>query len=763
MSRYNPATIPDGAALVEVAVAAPLRRLFTYAVPEALVGKLDCGTRVLAPFGRRTVVGFVLGPAEPLPAEVKVRPLIDVLGDAPVFEPELMGFLVEAARYYFHPVGEVLRMAAPALPREAITALRRSGKLDKGEKVRGSQLGTRRMTFVKPRTAPPSDVRLGKLQKVVMALVLERGEVSMDELGRHLRSPRPVVSALAGKGYVSAEDREVAENPFFETPVPRKDGPTPNPDQVEAIAAMQAKLDGGGGFLLHGVTGSGKTEVYLRLIAAARERGQGALVLVPEIALTPQLVHRFRERFGDAIAVMHSEITDRGRDDAFRGLRSGRLHMAIGARSALFAPVRNLGVIVVDEEHDGSFKQEEGFRYHARDMALLRAHRAGAVCVLGSATPSLESVYLSENSKLTRLSLASRATSQSLPRVELVDLQKYRKGPSGHRLLSAPLHRALEACLEAGGQAILFLNRRGFAPSLRCEPCGEVQECPACSVGLTFHRGAGVLRCHYCDFIRRAGTGCLKCGESPLVELGTGTEQIESLLKDVFPVARVARLDRDTASGRGVEAVLTKLRRKEVDILVGTQMVTKGHDLPGVTLVGVIVADQSLAFPDFRAPERTFQLLSQVAGRAGRGELPGRVLLQTYQVEQPVLRWAQHHDFDAFCRAEMVERVKHGFPPFARMMAVRIDAADETRAKEVATQLAAFARNHPASQGDRVQVLGPAPAPIAKLRARYRYRFLLRGSDRIALRAVSAALVDRIDAGISPARASLDVDPVNML
>jgi primosomal protein N' (replication factor Y) len=484
---------------------------------------------------------------------------------------------------------------------------------------------------------------------------------------------------------------------------------------------------------------------------------------VPEIALTPQLVARFRGRFGDAIAVLHSELSERERNDAWRNLRSGRVRLAIGARSALFAPIAELGVIVVDEEHDASFKQEEGFRYQARDMALLRAHRAGAVCVLGSATPSLESFSLTQRGKLTLLTLAERATAQALPRIEVVDLARHRNGPSGQRLISGPMHQAIADCLERGEQAILFLNRRGFAPSVRCNGCGELLGCPACSVSLTAHRGARVLRCHYCDFSAPHEGRCLKCGSQQLMELGLGTEQLEQALGQTFPRARVARLDRDTASGEGVEAVLDRLRRHEVDVLVGTQMVTKGHDVPSVTMVGVVLADQSLGFPDFRAAERTFQLLVQVAGRAGRGARPGRVVLQTYMPEHHAIRYAQSHDYLGFLRQELSERRELGFPPFGRLIAVRIDAADEQRAARGADAVARAARAHVAVQQGTVAVLGPAPAPIARLRARYRYRLLLKGEDRAALRAVATVVGRRIDEGLGTARAVLDVDPVGML
>lgn len=760
--------MPIPTAHVDVAVPVPLRQTFTYAVPPELAGALLPGQRVAVPFGRRKLAGFVLGPVLEPPQGTRIKAVLGLLGHDPVFDSELLGFLLEAARYYLHPIGEVLRAAAPAMPREAVEALRRSGRLGAQETFKGGQLRTRSILYV---SLVASDGNLrGARQRALMTLLSERNELSIDELRRHIKDPRGVVRALEGKGLVRTEIREVPENPFFASPVALEEGPTPNEEQQIAIDAILSRLGPtasrapvGASFLLQGVTGSGKTEVYLRVIARARELGLSALLLVPEIALTPQLVARFRARFGDDIAILHSELGERARDDAWRSLRQGRARIAIGARSALFAPVQRLGVVIVDEEHDGSFKQEDGFRYHARDMALLRAHRAGAVCVLGSATPSLESVTLAHRNRLTHLHLRARATRQALPEVEVVDLSRHRNGPTGHRLLSGPLFVALRTCLEEGGQAILFLNRRGFSPALRCETCGEIQECPACSVSLTGHRKMRLLRCHYCDFSRPTDTPCGACGRRPLLELGLGTEQLEAMLHEAFPAARVARLDRDTASGRGVEAVLERVRNGQLDVLVGTQMVTKGHDLPNVTLVGVVLADQSLAFPDFRASERTFQLLSQVAGRAGRGERPGRVILQTYQPTQPAVAHARTHDFEGFCDQEMAERRAHRYPPFARLAALRVDATSDQAARRAIGALAAVAERHPEVREGRVDVLGPAPAPIARLRARYRHRLLLRSADRVALRRVARTLVTHMDGGIGPARASIDMDPVNML
>jgi primosomal protein N' (replication factor Y) len=763
MSEFelSPASAQDGE-YVEVAIPVPLRRGFTYGVPPALRGQLEQGSRVAVPFGARKLAGFVLGEIARPPAGTRIKSIAGLLDPQPVFTAELLAFLREAADYYLHPLGEVLRAASPALPSEALSALRSEGFLDPGETLPGARIATRKALFVRLGEKRELPARLGKSQRLLLQLLAERGEVALDELRRHIKNPRNAIRALAPKGLVATVEREVAADRFFADDVARVPAPDPNPAQAAAIAAIAAQLGQGGGFLLHGVTGSGKTEVYLRVIAEARARGQGALMLVPEIALTPQLVARFRARFGDDIAVLHSELSERARNDAWRSLRRGRMNLAIGARSALFAPVRELGVIVVDEEHDGSFKQEEGFRYQARDMALLRAHRARALCVLGSATPSLESHELVRRGKLALLALPERATPQALPPVEIVDLARHRSGPSGQRLISAPLHRAIEHCLANREQAILFLNRRGFAPSVRCDACGELLECPSCSVSLTAHRGARVLRCHYCDFTTPYGA-CPKCGSPHLMELGLGTEQLEQTLAAIFPDARVARLDRDTASGQGVEAVIDRLRRHEIDILVGTQMVTKGHDIPDVTLVGVVLADQSLGFPDFRAAERTFQLLVQVSGRAGRGERPGRVVLQTYLPGEPAIAFARTHDYAGFVASELAARREHRWPPFGRLVAVRVDAGAQSKAERAADELARVARAQPSVRGQDVEVLGPSEAPIARLRGRHRYWFLLRSQDRRALHAVAQALRERIDGGLSPARASIDVDPVNML
>jgi primosomal protein N' (replication factor Y) len=748
---------------VEVALPVPLRKVFTYDVPSGLKGSLQPGSRVAVSFSRRKLAGFVVSGRDNLPDGVaRALPVAGLLESEPVFTPELLRFLDQAAKYYMHPLGEVLRAAAPALPAGAMRRLRADGFLEAAENLPGQRVAHHTTWKVTATGNDAQGVRLGARQKKLLERLANRESVLLDELRGELNDPRAVVRSLVDKGLVEFEEVEASRDPFFRTPVSRDEPHLPTPAQQLAIDTIGAAIENRTteAFLLHGVTGSGKTEVYLRAIDDVRKAGRGAVLLVPEIALTPQLVGRFRARFGDDIAVLHSGLTARQRDDAWQALRRGRVQVAIGARSALFAPVADLGLIVVDEEHDPSFKQDEGFRYHARDMALLRAQYAGAVCVLGSATPSVETYYRANQGRIRLLSLPTRATGATMPDVEVVDLRRHRTGPTGHPLLSGPLHAAIGECLDTGHQAIIFLNRRGFAPSVRCAACGAVAECPACSVALTEHRGQGALRCHYCDFHRPVAMPCPACGGVEQKRIGVGTEQLEKSIEESFPKASVARLDRDTASGDGVEVVLERLRSGEVDVLVGTQMVTKGHDIAGVTLVGVALADQSLAFPDFRASERTFQLLAQVAGRAGRADTPGKVILQTFQPDHPAVRLAAQHDYESFYAEEIRDREEVGYPPFARLVSIRVHAGAEADARAATQLLADTARHHQAVRDGAVQVLGPAPAPLVRLRGRYHYRLLLKSPDRKLLRNVTAHLAARIDQGLPPTHATLDIDPL---
>jgi primosomal protein N' (replication factor Y) len=735
-----------------VSVPVPLGQAFTYSVPEDL--EIRRGSRVLCDFGRRRVLGVVLDLSDRAPEiePSRIRPIRAVVDLEPVLPEDLLDFLLELARYYLAPIGDVMRLGLPAVER---TRARAVGAAADREAV-GRVV---RVVEAAPLDLPPA-VR-GQAREI-HAHLLDHGPREVAELARRWKNARAAVERLVSLGAARVSEREREHDPFFAVRVERDTPPTLTPPQERAVTAITGALDGAErrAFLLDGITGSGKTEVYLRVVARALELGGGALVLVPEIALTPQLVSRFRARLGERIAVMHSGLSDNDRHAMWKSVRSGEVNVVVGARSALFAPLSRLAVVCVDEEHDGSFKQEEGVRYNARDMAILRAHRAGAVVVLGSATPSLASELGVREGRLERLVLPERARARAvLPRVELVDLRRVGPGPSGHRFLSLSLHRALERTLESAGQAILFLNRRGFAPSLLCEACGKVVQCASCAVAMTLHvSGRRRLSCHYCDSELAVPERCPECGGGPLSEEGAGTERIEAALSEAFPSARIGRLDRDVASGARSARVLDRMRNRELDVLVGTQMVTKGHDLPDVTLVGVLNADAALAMPDFRAAERAFHLLVQVAGRAGRGDVPGTVLIQTWQPEHPAVALAARYDVARFVEQELADRRELGYPPFRRLALVRVDAVEEARARAAAERLARHARG---AAGRGVEVLGPTAAPLPRLRNRFRFRFLLRSDDRALLRPVLLALA-RIPSDRA-VRVVIDVDPVNML
>jgi primosomal protein N' (replication factor Y) len=739
--------------LARVALPVPLGQVFTYSVSAELAAGVRRGARVLCELGRRRVLGVVLEVAdrEPeIPVE-RLKPVIAVVDAEPVLPEELLGFLQEIARYYVAPVGEVMELALPAVERSAALAI----------EAPAATRAVGRLVQVASAVDGVATPNLRGKAPLILEHLRAEGPTPLTALEERWPSARAAITRLVEAGAVTLEKREETVDPFSVEVAPDVP-PALTPAQAHAVSAISARLERGErqAFLLEGVTASGKTEVYLRAAGRALELGRGVIVLVPEIALTPQLVARFRARLGGRIAVLHSGLGERERHAMWRALRSGEVRIAVGARSALFAPVQALGLVCVDEEHDGSFKQEEGVRYHARDMALLRAHRAEAVCVLGSATPSATSVELARSGRLELLELPARARAQSsLPTAEIVDLRRTGPGPGGERLISVRLFRALEETVAARGQAILFLNRRGFAPSLVCTACGKISECPNCAVALTLHRArGGRLVCHYCDHHEALPETCRQCGERAFAEEGAGTERIESVLGEILPGARIGRLDRDVAAGKKSERVLDRMRAGEIDVLVGTQMVTKGHDLPNVTLVGVLNADAALSLPDYRAAERTFQLLVQVAGRAGRGETPGRVLIQTWQPEHPAIALAVKHDVKAFIAQELEQRREVGYPPFARLALVRFEAPDDELARSQAEKLAQAARKWGAPD---VEILGPTVAPLARLRGRYRHRFLVRAQERTRLRLVllgiARAPVDR------RVRMAIDVDPVSML
>ncbi len=760
----------------------------------------------------------------------KVRQVQEVLSEEPLLPPALLDLVLWSAGYYRASVGEALRTALPpGLHRRpaAVVQVSREGRRVLGLQAavlrsRDDDLGPKEqaaLELLASRSGGRASLRsveklLGKAglarmmdrglinrhvrdrrpARVRMDLLLELqgpldrealgraraqlwlaeqvqqagGKARLGQLGSKPRDARRVARALASKGMLRITEVEVPRDPFANDPVEVDRPPEAlTAEQQVCLEQLLAALGQGtfAPFLLFGVTSSGKTEVYLQLIARILEQGKNALVLVPEISLTPQLAARFRARFGSQVAVLHSGLSEAERFSQWRLIRKGQLRIVVGARSAVFAPLKNLGVIVVDEEHDPSFKQETGVRYNARDLCLMRARGAGAVALLGSATPSMESFTGAAEGRLTLLRMPSRATPRPLPRVEVVDLRTYKTGKEG--ILSAPLAQAVSDTLEQGEQTILFLNRRGFSSFVLCKSCGHIIRCRDCSVSMTFHRaGKERLICHYCGYAEGMPPRCPACATDRLGLMGLGTERVEQVLKERFPRARVARLDRDTAQGHGMRQILASVRQREVDILVGTQMVTKGHDFPDVTLVGVICADLGLHFPDFRAGERTFQLLTQVAGRAGRGERPGRVLIQSYSPQHASLRCAREHDYEAYYQQEVRERRELGYPPAGHLVAVHLNGPNgddvAAAARTIARAAGDLVRGEDGMQG--VDILGPTEAPLQKLKGRTRWMMLLKAAERRPLRRLLGALeavVQRADLG--QVRVAMDVDPQSML
>jgi primosomal protein N' (replication factor Y) len=799
--------------IARVAVLLPVERAFDYAVPEALAGRVGRGARVWAPWGARSVEGVVLE-LDPKDPSARLKALRRVV-DAPPLKPELLELAAWMSEYYLAPPGEVMRLFLP--PGGGATSRRLLALTDAGERaaraleqvltpVELAELSARERAILgalhRPLDEDALDAKVPGALQAVRALV-ERGLVTVDEqvrtraartravyrVARPLeggeldRAPRraAVYQQIADAGALSSEElgdgaaaaralvatgllveerRELARDPF--AVVGASDQPPELTEaQARALAAVEAALERGqyAPFLLHGVTGSGKTEVYLRAIARARQLGRRALVLVPEISLTPQLAARFRGRFGDEVAVLHSALSDAERADAWRRLERGQVAIALGARSAAFAPIDRVGIVVVDEEHDGSFKQQDGVRYNGRDVALVRARAAQAVALLGSATPQLETFHAARSGRMTLLELPDRATARPLPEVEIIDLKIHRT----EGLLSARLCVELERTLDAGEQAILFLNRRGFATFVLCKSCGEPARCRDCSVTLTWHRAVDRLVCHYCGFRAPLKETCALCGARAIERLGVGTEQVEAQIAERFPRARVARLDRDTAQGRGLERVLEGVRAHEVDIVVGTQMITKGHDFPSVTLVGVVLADHGMGLPDFRAAERTYQLLEQVAGRAGRGDRPGRVLVQTYNPKHPAVTCARDHAYRRFVDGELATRQQPSYPPWTRLACVHIDGADAQAVRATAEAAAESARKVAARAPADAQatVLGPTEAPLGRLKGRTRWQLFVKAERAGVVRAVCrAALAPPAPRAV---RVSVDIDPNSML
>ena len=719
--------------ILDIAVGISVNKTFHYLAPEDIKDTLVAGARVLVPFGSRRVTGTIIGfPAATATAGLKS--IIAVLDTT--LPPELMKLAHWMSDYYMHPIGRTIEALVPKALSRAKPKKKKFISLLPGHEARTLR---------------------GARQVELLRVLSGRGAVSIESLDGFSAA---TIKSLQTAGVVEVVEKDEEKQPERDEFSPDAP-PTLMPEQAEAVQRIGEAVSSRAFevFLLHGVTGSGKTEVYLHAISRIAGTGQGAIVLVPEIALTPQLLSRFRKRFGNRVAVLHSGLTDRERADEYRRIQSREVDVAIGARSAVFAPFERLALVIVDEEHETSYKQEEGLRYHARDVAVMRAKLQNAVAVLGSATPSLESYYNAKNNRYRYLPISNRVDHRPMPEVEIIDLKILPK-PS---VYSPALVAGIGRRLEKKEQTLLLLNRRGFSSVLICGDCGAAMKCPSCSVSLTYHKSERKLKCHYCDFHQQPPDTCPTCGGVNLKPLGTGTQKIEEDIAALFPDAKSARMDSDSVKGRqAYDTLLGRVDRGEVDILLGTQMVAKGHDFPAVTLVGVVDADVGLNLPDFRSAEKTFQLITQAAGRAGRGDAAGEVVIQTLNPGHYSLRHSMTHDYDGFYREEIVYRTELGYPPVRRMIKVELRSADE----KIAGEAAVAARNRIRSllKGKETTLLGPAPSPLARVRGRYRFQLLLLSPRREVIRMLAAEARKIVEEKFGrKCRVIVDVDPVNLM
>jgi primosomal protein N' (replication factor Y) len=734
----------------DLALNRPLREALTYGVPAELESRIAVGMRALVPLGGAREVGVIVGLRRETAIEPrKLRAVSRLLDAEPLLDADLLGLARWTAERWACSWGEALAALLPApLKRER-----------RGRRVVVAQ--------ALPAATPEALATLAglheKQHRLLRTLLDAGGRMELRDLLRRVRLSDVPAKTLAKAGLIELERVELSGDALVDAPASQRPRPERlSDDQGAALAAIAAALATSAPrtFLLHGVTGSGKTEVYLGAIESALALGRGAIVLVPEIALTPQTVGWFRARF-ERVAVLHSRMTDGERLATWLAVRRGAARVVVGARSAVFAPVRRLGVIVVDEEHEPSFKQASVPRYHARDVAVERARQAGAVCILGSATPTLETLLASRRGEIAALALSARVGGGSLPAVEVVDLRLERLDGEGQGLFSNRLRAALGSALARREQAILFINRRGYAPVLWCLGCRETVRCSRCDMALAWHRRIRRLVCHGCCEERAMPGACPTCSLPSPRLLGSGSERVEAAVQALWPAARVRRMDSDTMLRREhYEEALGAFGRGEIDVLVGTQMIAKGLDFPRVTVVGVVAADSGLHLPDFRAAERTFQLLSQVAGRAGRAELAGRIVIQTHAPSHPAIERAAAHDYRGFADGELALREELRYPPFSRLVRALAEDEDEARASAAAADCARELRA--ALAGADADVLGPAPAPIAQLRGRHRWHALVKAGTEQALARARELLLE-LAARSSRPKLAIDVDPVGLL
>jgi primosomal protein N' (replication factor Y) (superfamily II helicase) len=749
--------------LIEVALPLPLFQTFVYAVPADL--NVAPGFRVVVPVRNQSEIGIVVGDAAPARAPKRVRRVLDAPDDEPAVTPELYRLCQWIADYYIVPIGLVLRAVLPL----ALTS--RDRPVPRTRTRARIRLTGETLSLMERDRVFGRALRQRETYELIESL---SGSVEVDHLRERLAVSPSVLRGLEERGLVEIVQEPAERDPFASRAIPAASHFELTAAQSAAVEAIVASAPGDVS-LLHGVTGSGKTLVYIETLReVVLRRGRTAIVLVPEIALTPQTVDRFRAVFGDSVAVLHSALGEGERYDAWRALRRGDRRIAVGARSAVFAPLPDLGAIIVDEEHEPSYKQGEAPRYHAREAATVRARETGAIVVLGSATPSLESWANAHAGKYRLLELPARVGGGTLPTVQVVDLRAKRSPARGNgaarsdyaRVISDPLDAALASRLEQREQSILLLNRRGYAAFVQCDECGAVTTCPNCSITLTQHRTPERLLCHYCGYQEPSSRDCRVCGGRTVRQRGIGTQQVERVLGERFPRARIARMDVDTTSGKWAHArILDAVAAGDVDVLLGTQMIAKGLDFPNVTLVGVVDADVGINLPDFRASERAFQLLSQVAGRAGRGPKGGEVFIQTRVPDHHAVRHAVGHDYHAFVAAELEGRVDPPYPPHVRLANIVFSGPQQEQTADLALAAAQWIGRLLSRAGvSDIAIVGAAPAPIERIQSRWRWHLLLKSGSPGSLTRVLRYFSERFAAAPgAQLRITVDRDPVSML
>ncbi len=804
---------------IEVAVDFSLYRTLTYQVPESLLPYASTGKRVLVPFRHRRLTGYILGKSADLD-NIKIKLILDVLDEKPLFPVSMIPFFRWTAEYYMHPIGKVIKCALPGginvndfalisiaetgekalengfatplerkilcrlkscpcrrkdicnidgIPVSLISSMESKGWIAKKRKLVGGKTKQKTERYVSLNNKDVTDNGLSLPRRKIIDALRLADEISVKDLKQTVPTAPGLIKSLEKAGYITIFNKRAYRDPFGE-PIKFNKAPVLTVEQKNAVDTVASSFGKGfAAYLLAGVTSSGKTEVYMNLAAKAIEQGYSVLVLVPEIALISQMERRFRSRFGECVAVLHSGLSAGERYDQWIRIMRKETGIVIGARSAIFSPLADVGIIIVDEEHDTSYKQEGGLRYNARDLAVVRAKLNGGVVLLGSATPSIQSVYNVKTKKFIKIDLKKRIEQRPLPKITMIDLRKNKDAKGIDQIITPKLYEAMKETLARKEQILLFVNRRGYSSFSLCGSCGEAIQCKNCDISLTLHQKANVYKCHYCGFTKSSFSSCEKCGSFDIKLLGFGSEKVETAVRTLFPDARVSRMDKDTTAKKGsILKILKGIENCTTDILIGTQMVAKGHDFPNITLVGIICADLSLNFPDFRAGERTFQLLAQVSGRAGRGAVPGRVFLQTYTPDHFSILSARDQDFEAFYNVEIGFRKALSYPPFSRIIQLGISGRDKDKAGMHALAVGEFcniSKRGNKSFSKFIEILGPVEAPLPKIAKQYRWQIMLKALNvKVLHKFVSHMLFNNARLfNNSNTSVVIDVDPFSML